>query len=81
MVSRRKALRVSSCIGKKTFRTATSAMAEIETYERNRISLGGLHPYKCPFGAHLHIGHSKDKFRIHAFMRDFPLKYAEVRDE
>ena len=78
MASKRQELRASSCLGKKTFRSEADAQAEIDRYERARISLGGMHMYQCPFGAHLHIGHSKNRPTLRAMLEGFPLAVQEA---
>ena len=73
---RRQALREKSCLGKKTFRRfrdAAAAIREIETQyilsDSNRLNI-----YHCPFGSHLHIGHSWRTAQIADLMQDFPLE-------
>ena len=78
MASKRQELRAASCLGKKTFRSEADAQAEIDAYERSRISLGGLHMYRCPFGSHLHIGHSKERPTLKAMLEGFPLGVQEA---
>ena len=78
MASKRQTLRAAMCIGKKTFRSEAEARAEIDSYERARISLGGLHMYECAFGSHLHIGHSKERPTLRAMLEGFPLAVQEA---
>ena len=78
MVSKRQEQRALMCLGKKTFRCEEDAEAEIEAYERTRISLGGMHMYRCKFGAHLHIGHSKNRPTLRAMLEGFPLGVQEA---
>ena len=77
MASKRQALRASSCLGKKTFRTQSAAIAEIEAYQRNRITLGGLSAYRCKFGTHMHIGHSWERVDFKSMLSEFALRSAE----
>ena len=78
MASKRQQLRRSMCLGKKTFRCESDAHAEIERYEKERISLGGLGIYECKFGAHLHIGHSSEKPTLWMMWESIPIRVQEA---
>jgi len=50
------------CEGKKRYGSKTAAVAAT-TRPRDRQAARGLNAYKCPFGNHWHIGHSKKRSR------------------
>lgn len=78
--SRRRERREKSCLGKKTFRSYTAAYATIAEHKARYIldQTNELHVYECPFGTHLHLGHSWPTTKIRELMRDFPLKMADA---
>lgn len=52
-MSSKRHLRRRSCEGKIAFQTEAAAWARVR-----RDQLRGLHPYRCAFAGHWHLGHS-----------------------
>lgn len=80
MASKRKRLRVASCLGKATYRSKADALKAAQAHNK-RLALPPSLPldvYECLFGAHWHCGHNYIRTSLPVMSREFASEFAGV---
>jgi len=61
-MSSKRRIRQRQCKNKKAYLTEADAQAAIRLMEIRKVAQNDLHPYRCQFGNHYHVGREPKHF-------------------